>query len=108
MGYRTVVILNNDLEGTWSRDMDLGRKISSAMSYSVSPSRQHLADFGHGLVVECVHADTQTLAVVDGFRFQPVLRSFWHRGETDKERDLRILREAAAVMGYQLVKQSPN
>ena len=74
MGFRTVVMLSNDMCHAWSTDAELGQKIQKAMNYAwVTDSDPYSRDNrvgNYGRVVECVHADTQTLSILnhyDGF-----------------------------------------
>lgn len=99
MGFRTVVSLSNDSAHEWSRDPELGKKIWRAASW-------HEKDFDYGLVLECVHADTQTLAVLDGYRMMPIACNQWSHGQTDEDAKLSLLRIASNIMGYRLVKKS--
>jgi len=102
MGYRTVVMLNNDYAHKWEDDLRLGKKIARAMN-GVRDGR--LVDV-YGLAVECVHADTQTLAVLDGYtKFNPLTYKGWTTNETDEETALHLLKDAAGKLGYQLVKK---
>ena len=71
MGYRTVVVFNNDQASTWENDPELGKKIARDM-HRYGDGRTPLEQIG-GRVLECTHADTQTLAILDGFR--------WHCSE---------------------------
>ena len=96
MGFRTVVILSND--SNWDQDPDLGRKIQRAM---------HLRQtFDHGRVVECTHADTQTIGIIDSLDFTPLAYDSWNRDETKGEVNIKMLREAADKLGYRLVRKS--
>jgi hypothetical protein len=70
MGFRTVVILNNDRAHEWEYDANLGRLISADMHRS-KYARRTLESSGYGRVVEYTHADTQTLAVIDSLQFVP-------------------------------------
>lgn len=100
MGFRTVVMLSNDYSQQWQDDPELGKKIFSAANNSV---RQNL---GYGYVVECVHADTQTLAVLDAYDgFKAIAHSGWCRGQSDEEIALKLLKEAADKLGYRLAKK---
>ncbi len=105
MGFRTVVILFNDQAHEWSKDAKLGEKISSAMNHAMSGKPSEESFIGYGRVVECVHADVQTLAVVDSYNFKPLAHGHWHQGQTDEDMQLKILKEAAEKLGYRLVKQ---
>ena len=65
MGFRTVVMLSNDMAHQWEKDEALGKKISRAMNYANDMDRKDMASIsGYGTVVECVHADCQTLAML--------------------------------------------
>jgi len=110
MGYRTVVVLYNDQSGEWENDPELGKKISAGMNYcadrlgtdrSFNPANLH-----YGKVVQCVHADTQTLAVFDGYSMSPLMHSFRHMGKENEDlMHIRMLQEAADRLGYKLVKK---
>lgn len=110
MGFRTVVMLSNDLCHDWQKDARLGEKISLAMNYASDPKRWEMAGVGtYGRVVECVHADNQTLAMLDGYtQFKHIDAQPWSRGASDDEAALRLLKSAAKKLGYRLVKQSAN
>ena len=102
MGYRTVVMLSNDYAHEWENDLKLGKKIALAMN-GVDDKRRVGA---YGLVAECVHADAQTLAVLDGYtKFNPLTYKGWATNETDKEIAQRLLKDAADKLGYRLVKK---
>lgn len=108
MGYRTVVILYNDQCSEWSKDPDLGQKISVGMNDAMgmrSPERFSNADLGYGRVVQCTHADTQTLAVIDSYHFSPVAHSFWRQNDTQPAKELRLMQDWADRMGYRLVRK---
>ncbi|WCM21427.1 hypothetical protein NDK50_08245 [Paraburkholderia bryophila] len=108
MGFRTVVMLSNDMAHEWERDAGLGRKIGLAMKYASSPDRRDMASIGgYGRVVECVHADNQTLAMLDGYTaFTHIDAQSWIRGDGDDSAVLRLLKSAANKLGYRLVKKS--
>ena len=102
MGYRTVVVLYNDQAHEWENDPELGKKIARAMSYVNDRDR---SDLHYGKVVECTHADTQTLAVLDGYSFTPVAYGMWQR--LDKFDDIvqRLMKAAAEKLGFTLSKK---
>jgi len=105
MGFRTVVILNNDRAHEWEYDANLGRLISADMHRS-RDARTELESSGYGRVVECTHADTQTLAVIDSLQFVPAAYGQWSRNsETENELKIKLLRAAAEHLGYRLVKK---
>ena len=106
MGFRTVVMLSNDMCHEWQRDTKLGEKIGLAMNYADDRKRWEMAGVGnYGRVVECCHADNQTLAMLDGYtQFRHVESQPWTpRGEGD-EAIVRLLKSAARKLGYRLVK----
>ena len=106
MGFRTVVMLNNDCHHQWSTDPALGEKISLAMNYASDPKRSDMAAIGsYGRAVECVHADNQTLAMLDGYTaFTHIDAQPWARGDDQDSAVLRLLKQAAKKFGYRLVK----
>lgn len=92
MGYRTVVILDNDFGSTWCNDSNLGQKIAY----------DNLGTLGN--VVEVVHADTQSLVLVDSFNYKVLTRSRGFSNENDNEVCINLLKEAAEKFGFKLVK----
>ena len=109
MGFRTVVMLSNDRAHEWEHDQKLGEKIAQAMNYANDAERADMARVGsYGSVVECIHADGQTLAVLDGYSgFQRLATKNWFRGEPDDAIALKLLMDAADKMGYRLTKKAP-
>ena len=109
MGYRTVVMLDNDWCDKWSKDPELGAKISEAMNYTDrNHPRNYLNPLGqYGRAVECVHADTQTLVRLDGYQgFDVVAYTSRSFGPSTDEDMLDLLKDAADKLGYRLVKKS--
>lgn len=103
MGFRTLVLLHNDLAHEWGHDPELGQKIQRAMNYVHDADKGRIDNYGS--VVECTHADNQTLFQVDSYHATPVAHSFWSRGETDEQVKLKLLRDMADRLGYRLVKK---
>lgn len=100
MGFRTVVMLNNDWTHEWGRDPELGRKIIAS-----TVTRNTIGSYGK--VVECVHADTQTLVRLDHYTgFETMAHTWRTHGPSTKEDKLRLIKDAAEEMGYRLVKKS--
>ena len=97
MGFRTVVILNNDLANQWTHDHDLGNKIMSAV---------HRHDFEYGQILEQVHADQQSLAILDSYCGKVVAATHWCTGKDDAKRDLELLKALAEKLGYRVVRKS--
>lgn len=112
MGYRTVVILYNDRCGEWSNDPDLGKKIEAGMNYTSGSLRGQNAgmltpaNLHYGNVAQCVHADTTTLSVINGYHMRSMLHSFYKPGEDAISEELRMLKEVADKFGYKLVKKA--
>lgn len=110
MGYRTVVLLQNDRASEWQKDAELGHKIAIAMNYAMpmrlEPGDRSKADFGYGHVVSCHHADTQSIGIFDSYHFTPLAYSNWYAGEDEESMKLKMLKVAAEEMGYRLVKKA--
>lgn len=108
MGFRTVVMLNNDRSNEWSKDPLLGEKIHRAMYYC-NKGDDRFGAFssdigGYGRVVECTHADVQTLVKLEHYSsFEPVAHGHWYPDQ--KDATLELLKNAAEDMGYRLVKK---
>ena len=110
MGFRTVVVLSNDQAHEWQRDPELGNKIFHAASKQwcggeegKQRARQELP---YGEIVEQVHADCQTLAVLDGYSGQAIVHTHWARNQTEESRNLALLKELANFLGYSVRKKS--
>lgn len=109
MGFRTVVMLNNDWSNEWSKDPELGAKISEAMNYvhnNINPNRFSSPLDQYGRVVECVHADTQSLVRLDGYQgFDACAYGFRRFGPITDEDTIDLLKHAADKLGYRLVRK---
>lgn len=106
MGFRTVVVLNNDQCGTWSKDPELGQKIEQAMNHATGASPDiHATSLEYGRVVECCHASEHTLAIVGGYSFLPLAHGVERSRAAIEDSTLDLLRDAAAKLGYALVKK---
>jgi hypothetical protein len=98
MGFRTVVVLNNDRAHEWEKDPELGHKIFIG-------ANSQRDDFQYGTVLECVHADVETLAILDGYSGRPVAATHWYQGQTNEDVNLALLKEFADKMGYRVSKK---
>ena len=111
MGFRTVVVLSNDQAHEWQRDPELGNKIFRAASTQwcsgEEGKRRARNDLPYGEIVEQVHGDTQTLAVLDGYGGKAIAHTHWNRGQTDETRDLALLKELADKHGY-VIRRKPS
>lgn len=109
MGFRTVVMLNNDASNEWSKDPELGAKILQAMSYAGRKddfygSNSRLGRYGQ--VVECTHADTQTLVKLDHYTgFEPLAYTTRTFGPSTEDDMILLLKQAADKLGYRLAKK---
>ncbi len=105
MGFRTIVVLNNDQCGAWSNDPQLGARIRDAMNHATGfPLPPAAALENYGSVVACQHADVQMLCAVTHFQVKPLAYSHWSSGQKSPEVELALLKEAAAKLGYRLAK----
>lgn len=108
MGFRTVVMLNNDRSNEWSKDPLLGEKIQQAMYYTNKGDDRYgrfSSDIGYGRVVECAHADLQTLVKLEHYTgFEPVAHGHWYPDQKDAK--MELLKTAADELGYRLVKKA--
>lgn len=107
MGFRTTVILYNDQCSEWQNDPELGKKIARAMNFAMSLKETDNPDasLGYGRVVQCAHADTQTLGILDSYYFRPLTHGHWHQGQKLEDMKLKLLKQAADELGYKLVKK---
>lgn len=99
MGYRTVVMLNNDFAHEWQNDPELGKKIARATHRDGHDLGNH-----YGSVVQCVHADENTLAVLSNYDMLDVVAA-QHYDRHRPDPLLMLLMDAAAKLGYDLVKR---
>lgn len=109
MGFRTVVMLNNDHAHTWEKDPNLGEMIARAMNYANSKESAHQALVGnYGAVVQCVHADTKSLAVLSDYLSFEGIADYSACNAEAGEALLWLLKEAADNLGYRLTKKAPR
>lgn len=101
MGFRTVVVFNNDQLHNVARDHDIGRKINEASAWFLA---NHLEDTSRDgfRVIEVCHTDNVSLLLVDHLNGKEVGGSSW--SHADKE--VHAVKDAADRLGYRLVKKS--
>jgi hypothetical protein len=100
------VLLDNDRSSDWENDTGLGKKITHAAMFASSRIEAgDRASFVGGRVLECTHADTQTLAVLDSYNMTALTHSNWQRGQSAEDVALQLLRQAADKLGYSLTKK---
>jgi hypothetical protein len=103
MGFRTIVALSNDRSSDWERNPDLGRAIMQ-----ISASREDRTGSAEAIgltLVECTHADHQSLIIADGYTAKSVAFSNWHSGQTEEQRNLALLKDLADRLGYRISKK---
>ena len=104
MGYRTVVVLNNDMTSEWGSDPSLGKKIMWASSLS---GVDHQREIGNaGTVLQCVHTDQQSLVLLDGLSGYTLSHKNWVPREVASATEIQLLKLAADTLGYRLVRKS--
>lgn len=109
MGFRTIVLLDNDHTGDWSNDVHLGQKISHAMNFVGSPRNgldSRLDNYGS--VIECAHTSTLTLATITGFHMDTHAtraRQYYNGAASEEQLNLDMLKEMASKLGYTLTKK---
>lgn len=108
MGYRTVVVLSNDQASAWEKDPKLGEKIAHAMNFAMGTmnedDKRH-AHFGYGRVVECAHADLNTLAMLNNYGMTTLGHGSWRQGQEHDAAMLDLLKSAADRLGFTLTKK---
>lgn len=105
MGFRTVVMLSNDLLPYWRDDPQLGEKIADAAHNMNNVLSLPISDYGR--VVECIHTDCGTLAMLDRHSsFTPLAYNITRHNQTTEESQIQLLKIAADAMGYRLVKKT--
>ena len=106
MGFRTVVVFNNDLASEWEKDPELGRKIFLAASRKQFGSYDKFEDrFQYGDTIEQVHADTQTVAFLDGYGGKAMAYTHWFHNQTEEQKNLNMLKSLAEQLGYRVSKK---
>lgn len=104
MGYRTIVILSNDDTG-WG-NTDLGKAIQAAASRRLN-GRNSEINFGGsqiGTVLQCEHADTESIVHFSSLHGTTLGRSFYNSRTTEEEQREAMIVQIAESMGYTLVK----
>lgn len=108
MGYRTVVMLSNDESYLWEKDPELGKKISIA-SAKCNSRRESNVSFDGGSVVQCVHGDVKTIALLDGYdMFTPMANGVFSTTVSEEDLTVELLRAAADKLGFRLVKKAKS
>lgn len=99
MGYRTVVMLQNDLADKWIDDTALGHRIYRDSMSNTDRSRGFS-------IVECTHNDVNTLVEITASGSNILASNNWRSGQTDQDRQLDLLKRFADSMGYTIRRKS--
>ena len=94
MGYRTVVVLNND--HNWQADPGLGKKIQNAADNFYQTGKECWFDGGN--VVQVCHADVKSVMIVDSLCAKQITTVHYTTTDID------AIRAAAEKLGYRLSK----
>lgn len=106
MGYRTVISLTNDAANYWEKDPELGRLIMIAAMNGRGGNIRGLNGSNYGEVVQCAHADVNSLIEFTGYSGKYIIGSHWRSGETEESRRLELLKSFADSMGYAIRKKA--
>ena len=90
------------------KNPELGKKISHAMNHAMGAMNEQDkrdANFGYGQVVECAHADLNTLALLNGYDFRQLGHGRWNSNQTDDQVMIDLLKNAADKLGFKLTKK---
>lgn len=101
MGFRTVVILNNDTMHQWEQDSSLGRKIAEA----ASKVRRDGGNMEYGKIVEVVHADAESLVHFSSLDGRVVAQDYWHPNKTNEQFEVELLKRFAEKHNLKLVSK---
>ena len=108
MCYRTVVVLSNDQASTWENDPKLGAKIAEAMNFAsgtMNEDDKRNAHFGYGRVVECAHANLNTLAMLNNYGMTTLGHGSWRSGQEHEAARPEPHKSAADRLGFTLTKK---
>ena len=108
MGYRTLVIFNNDHLDTLLSDKNIGEKIKNAIQgFDYREDADKIGNLG--LVVERDHADVAKLVIIgkNGQFGITELSTLYTTGNApdDGSTELLLLSKAADALGYKLAKK---
>lgn len=109
MGYRTIIVLDNDEANVWGNN-PLGKAITVASGKKISNRGGEilLNGFQIGTVIDCEHADTESIVHFSSLHGTTLGRSFYNSRMTEEEQREAMIVELAESMGYKLVKNNPE
>jgi hypothetical protein len=105
MGYRTLVMFNNDTVHQIKDIPNFGDKLHHLILQGKRP-RDTFGMSNIAWVVGQDHADVQRLAYIDNFQVKSLATSNWHPDQVEQEQVLNLLKDAADKLGYRLVRKS--
>ena len=105
MGSRSVIMFDNDMHYIFRDDKFMCEKVADAI-LETSAGKKNTRVGSYACLVESVPHSTQTLAVLsDSYQFNTIShRQFFNFKSTDEQQALELLKDAAAKLGYRLVK----
>lgn len=109
MGYRTIIVLNNDEANVWGNN-PLGKAITVASGKKISNRGGEILLNGVqiGNVIDCEHADTESIVHFSSLHGTTLGRSFYNSRMTEEDQREAMIVELAESMGYKLVKNNPE
>lgn len=109
MGYRTIIVLNNDEANVWGNN-PLGKAITVASGKKISNRGGEILLNGVqiGNVIDCEHSDTESIVHFSSLHGTTLGRSFYNSRMTEEEQREAMIVELAESMGYKLVKNNPE
>lgn len=109
MGYRTIIILDNDDTNLWG-DNPLGKAITSASGMKISNQGGEIMLGGHqiGTIIDCEHADIESLVHFSSLSGTVLAKDFYNSRVSEQELRENMLKEIDSSMGFTLVKNTPE
>ena len=109
MGYRTIIVLDNDDTNLWGDD-PLGKAITSASGKKISNLGGEIMLEGNqiGTIIDCEHADIESLVHFSSLSGTVLAKNIHNSRVSEQELRENMLKEIASSMGFTLVKNTPE
>ena len=109
MGYRTIIVLDNDDTNLWG-DNPLGKAITSASGKKISNLGGEIMLEGNqiGTIIDCEHADIESLVHFSSLSGTVLAKDIHNSRVSEQELRENMLKEIASSMGFTLVKNTPE